>query len=411
MPKTLSETVDYVNFYYYSAPMSVINLKTLQIPYPVSLTKLQKDEHQFLIRVSHGLPHVLSAMTLINSIFDAYLTHLDTFNESFNRIAAYVLLTAQDLLHFIKIAVLFHDAGRKGDGLDLWDEDSAELCKKYLLEQCQLEDEVAGFIADTIRFKDNSAAFKNKYAYIHVNVDYIRELVNMADTLEVIRTRNVFKPEFLPISYHVTPETMVNRIIPELVVPHREKILNEGRLSKEGRIDYSKDGYSYQDAFVHTSGKNFALIAKTYHEACKQYDLSILDIHENNIHQVIERGLRGVQMYLDAHQTSGIQWTHNGFFSPRYHGALGLNRAKYYKNILASEASDQDKIKVLYALFSSPNGVTLKETVLRSFNQINQELVLNHLKDTMLAFNISDSPDTLKDSIHQHIKHAEMRHG
>ena len=86
---------------------------------------------------------------------------------------------------------------------------------------------------------------------------------------------------------------------------------------------------------------------------------------------------------MDEHKTSGVQWTHNGFFSPRYHGALGLNRARYYARVLASEAPDHDKIKVLYALFSGLNGITLKETVLRSFNQVNQELVLKQLNAEM----------------------------
>ncbi|CEK10839.1 hypothetical protein [Legionella hackeliae] len=43
--------------------MTVVNLKNIQIPLPLPLTKLStQNGYEFLVRASHGLLHTLSAV-------------------------------------------------------------------------------------------------------------------------------------------------------------------------------------------------------------------------------------------------------------------------------------------------------------------------------------------------------------
>lgn len=51
-------------------------------------------------------------------------------------------------LYSIRVAVAFHDAGRKSNGPDRWESDSADQCYRYLLENCGEEtaSTTSGFI-------------------------------------------------------------------------------------------------------------------------------------------------------------------------------------------------------------------------------------------------------------------------
>jgi hypothetical protein len=51
----------------------------------------------------------------------------------------------------VRYAVAFHDAGRKGDGVDLWEADSAKLCAEYVQSHVQgISPDEAGLIGDLI---------------------------------------------------------------------------------------------------------------------------------------------------------------------------------------------------------------------------------------------------------------------
>ncbi|MDP3269040.1 MAG: hypothetical protein Q8M40_08325 [Legionella sp.] len=282
----------------------------------------------------------------------------------------------EELIQLIKIAALFHDAARQGDGMDLWDPASGLACKNYLMRVCGVSEELALLIADTIVFKDDKDNFIKKYQLIDHSIDFLRQLVNMADTLEVIRTRDVFKPEFMPIAAYITPKEMVKVIIPDLVVPHRKHVIDQGRLSKKGAIFYESLGYKYDDSnFKSNPGKNFKSMASAYKETVAEHHLSILNINENNLEEVFEKAVRGIKTYKNENKV-GIKFFHGGFFAPRYHGKTGYGRAEYYEGILSSpKIIKGDKLKALYALFASHDGATLQEQVLRSFNQTNLSLV------------------------------------
>jgi len=71
----------------------------------------------------------------------------------------------------IRYAVSFHDAGRKGNGIDLWEADSSNLCLTYLSEKYDLN--YCKYIANLIK-KDN-------------NLDINKKIVIDADVLEIMR--------------------------------------------------------------------------------------------------------------------------------------------------------------------------------------------------------------------------------
>ncbi|RUR15282.1 hypothetical protein ELY21_14865 [Legionella sp. km535] len=381
---SLSNIIEYVNYHYYSKPMTVINFEKLSLPIPTSLTRLKSNHgHEFLMRKSHGILHTLSAMELIDKIDHAYTQHVVGYSGAIQEIANCFDIESDDLLMLIRIAVLFHDSAREGDGMDLWDPQSAEACKKYLLSICKLEASLAELIADLVQYKDEQDVFITKHQAIHRDIDYLRQLVNMADTLEVLRCRDVFKPQYMPIANHVKPEIMLNTIIPELVVPHRMLIIEQGRLTRKARIQYQNDAHKFDDTkYTIDSKTNELSIVEAYVEKARKFEFSIFEITEDNLDDVIDKVLRGINTYKDNYKSSGIQFFHNGFFSPRYHGSLGRNRANVFEAKLKHPGlTSHEKLEVLYALFTNNDGFTLRDEVLRSMNQVNVNVFVEQLKD------------------------------
>ena len=72
----------------------------------------------------------------------------------------------------IRYAVAFHDAGRKGNGIDIWESDSAEICRKHLLNQGH-GDEYSKYVSQLIEKKGPWDAHK--------------KIVHDADVLEIMR--------------------------------------------------------------------------------------------------------------------------------------------------------------------------------------------------------------------------------
>jgi hypothetical protein len=434
----LGKAVEYANFHYYSRP--------LEIPYPGGLTKVSHEEHSFQIRVSHGLLPVIAAMELIPKIYYTYLVSIDGFEQDFKDIAKhYDDVPVDTLLKIVQIAVLFLECGRLGEGQDLWNDISANLCKDYLENYCEIPKKLASMIVAALKFKDENSQFSQEYP----GSAYIKEIIIMAYSLEELRASSIFEPEHLPIAKHVKPEDIRDHIIPKLVVPHRQRIINEGRLTKDAVIEYKfkyilKDenpiptidalddfllmgdlmdhipemvnerpktpqtisGRFSDESYIPKPGQDFQKIAETYAKTCQTYKLSILDINKENMHNVIKKALRGIEDYIKEYQNSpGIRWTHNGFFSPRYHGTEGIKRAMYYQHALMDDTNgDSAKIRILYALLSCNKGQTLKEFVMQRFNQVNENTILQQLSKTMKemsgdSLTISDHNDYIKSVI------------
>jgi len=283
-----------------------------------------------MVRASHGLLHALSAANLIDKVDEYYSKYVPDYADFMNDSVRYfgierekLIQLIKMLIQLIKIAVLFHDAGRQGDGMDLWDPASGLACKNYLIEQCDIAEYLAIIIADTIVYKDDKDKYVDKHSSRLSLIDFFRQLVNMADTLEVIRTRHEFKPEFLPLAKYVTPQQMVNETIPGLIVPHREHIVKQGRFSKKGLIgrfskkgliSYESKGFRYEDTnFKSNPGKNFDAMAIAYKETVEEHQLSILNINENNLDEVFEKAIRGINTYQNENKVgikfcSEISW-------------------------------------------------------------------------------------------------------
>lgn len=388
-------TARFVNYRYYSQPMTKVNYKTVSIPFIHPLKEITDGEYTFRIRSSHGFLHAITAMELLPKIDELYTNLVgDTYTQSMDAIATHFKISKEELVDLLSIAVLFHDSAREGDGMDLWDPQSADACKKYLIKCFACPDDLAEFISSTIRWKDEPDLFKETFKTFD-NADFARQLVNMCDTLEVLRTRDVFKPEFMPIAKHVSSEVMVFTIIPGLVVPHRKLISEQGRLAKKATIEYNKDGHHYVDTNIPKNGIDNDKMFKTYLDKSKEYNLSILEITDENLDLVVARTLEGIINYQKTFK-SGIQLFHHGLFSPRYHGERGQNRANFYANKLNNnDISLSEKAQLLQALFTSNDGKTIKEFVLHSFNQMNETTVLNQINTLVYKLNPDVNAETL----------------
>lgn len=188
------------------------------------------------LRVSHGILHTVAVMELIPEIIKLYEAHVPDAIEGLKQLISDRLeMPFDDCLGYLKIAGLFHDAAREGDGADYWDEQSADLCKQYLTSYCELPEEKATLIANTIRYKDDCEKFIEAIPASYRKGDngqtwgLLREFVNMADTVEVLRARLEFKPKYLPIMKHLDPARQEPII--SFVSQYRERMGDEGRLN------------------------------------------------------------------------------------------------------------------------------------------------------------------------------------
>lgn len=397
MNPLIKQAVDYVNYIYYSKPMRdktpLLRLTTAA-------------GHQFKLRERHGILHAIAVMEAIDDIDKFYKRHLgEQYTDEFDDIAAEFSIDSNKLLDYIRIAALFHDAARQGDGRDVWEDDSANACKKYLLS-LKVDANLAEFIADLIRYKDKPIEFNQKYNRIK-NADYARQLLSTADTLEIMRVCDNFDCTKLPIckltdaSKRINPSEMIDPsrfvnpneyIIPELVLPHRQKIIDEGRVLNKAKII----GYEGHQDKEHTEGLDLDKMSQTYYEKSKKYGFAVVEIDDNNLNEVLAKAIRGIDTYLTKYQRSsgrgvGIKLYHNGLFSPRFHGDLGIYRAKHYKEIFQSEEQTmEEKLTALYAILASWDGKTLQEEVIRSFGQANKDLIWKQLSAMLVNNGITN---------------------
>jgi hypothetical protein len=88
----------------------------------------------------------------------------------------------------IRYAISFHDSGRKGNGIDIWESDSAEICRIHLLNQGH-SNEYSKYVSQLIEKRGRWDAHK--------------KIVHDADVLEIMRPccghggRNGFKAKAL----------------------------------------------------------------------------------------------------------------------------------------------------------------------------------------------------------------------
>ncbi|MCH9755746.1 MAG: hypothetical protein K0U37_00965 [Gammaproteobacteria bacterium] len=163
-------------------------------------------------RLIHGIMHALGCMDLISKIDTLYKEHVPDYTENMLRIAQAFQLSYEDLIKLIEITALFHDSGRQADGPDKWDAESSDNLFNFLIQH-KVNPKLAGILRLAIVQKDNPTEYISQATQITNEVDdpeigqyidYIRQLINMADTLEVTRVRRVFDCNYLPLKIEKT---------------------------------------------------------------------------------------------------------------------------------------------------------------------------------------------------------------
>lgn len=201
-------------------------------------------------RHSHGIMHALGCVELIPEVHALYNEHVQGYTEEMTKIAKLFNIEMTELLTLLQHAALMHDSGRMGDGVDHWDAISAENLS-HSLQQKHVPEKLIELLKLTILYKDDQAAFidSSKKMYPgNYQFDYLRQLMNMTDTLEVIRVRDQFNYQYLPIFQRlekkfINKKELVSKI-DYLVYTTAKKIHQESRteLTKHEivRIDGSK---------------------------------------------------------------------------------------------------------------------------------------------------------------------------
>lgn len=158
-PLQLVEGIHYINANYadglYVVARSSLNF--LQYPArpkpsdPISMHARYAVENVYLKpfpngrrRDTHGPLHICRAAILAPILV----------NLRQRRDCSLVANMQQDDLKLVQIALLYHDGGRKADGVDYWDKESALLCYKYLAETLQVGEHTARGMANVIANKD-----------------------------------------------------------------------------------------------------------------------------------------------------------------------------------------------------------------------------------------------------------------
>jgi hypothetical protein len=200
----------------------------------------------FQHREPHGMLHALGCMDLIRPIDTLYQKHVPDYNVAMQAIADEFSLTRDVLLVLVEIAALFHDSARRGEKDDHRDKsgDNLEVFLRTLkLTNPQQVPVLATLLANTIRFKDNKVGFESAHSPMTTvtsqQKEYLRHLVNTADTLEMIRVQNCFKFQTLPIfSLGASQIIDVQR---RAIADDVEILLKQAtrRIAQEGRLRHS----------------------------------------------------------------------------------------------------------------------------------------------------------------------------
>ena len=115
----------------------------------------------------------------------------------------------------VRVAVAFHDSGRRANGVDLWESDSAANCVRYVAETAGGNDYAHG-VGALIEKKKESA-------------DPLKTIVQDADVLEIMRPccghggLTGFRRQFLHFG---GPDDVLAREVPDIAV-QREALIQE----------------------------------------------------------------------------------------------------------------------------------------------------------------------------------------
>ncbi len=157
-------------------------------------------------RIIHDLKHATRVAAYIDILhnFKQSVIHADEEIpfpiQAISFLAQKFAIKEQDILMLTKLAAFFHDSARSIDySADYWDEYSAKNCYDFLI-YLNISEQLAKFFANSIKYKefhnkvhtDNIEKYyrelfpdltEKELSYCH----YVRELIDVADTLDVMR--------------------------------------------------------------------------------------------------------------------------------------------------------------------------------------------------------------------------------
>ena len=147
----------------------------------------------------HGRMHICRSVMLAEWMARFYRAHTQTVIDFFA----------------VRVAVAFHDSGRRANGVDLWESDSASHCVRYVVETVDASDYAYG-VGALIEKKKKSA-------------DLLKMIVQDADVLEIMRPccghggLTGFRREFLHFG---GPGDVLARDVPG-IAEQREALIQE----------------------------------------------------------------------------------------------------------------------------------------------------------------------------------------
>lgn len=166
-------------------------------------------------RGAHNIVHTSRAAIYVSVLANLYRRFGDKEALSF---------TTEDL-KLVQIAVLLHDAGREGEDIDLWDEDSGILTYQYLIKLGVTKDR-AKLLAEAVANKDTTSKelsaeeISNKY-YKELDIsgpeliwrhaskkekNIFQRLIHDADCLDSMPLRRVYNGEYLDLYRDIIPK-------------------------------------------------------------------------------------------------------------------------------------------------------------------------------------------------------------
>ncbi|MEO8400474.1 MAG: SidE phosphodiesterase domain-containing protein [Gammaproteobacteria bacterium] len=157
-----------------------------------------------IARVDHGIQHVARASKIYVPVFV-------NLYRLFNHPQAEEL--TDENIKLIQIAILFHDAGREGEGKDEWDADSAIMLYCYLTRVLKVEPARAKIFAEAINSKDQELGITdfdieicNKIKALTINSDIPEKFLKLFALKMMLEGGNLKNKKLLQYSEYLFPE-------------------------------------------------------------------------------------------------------------------------------------------------------------------------------------------------------------
>lgn len=202
-------------------------LQPFRVERPLGTNKLRGNKIE---RTTHGAMHASRVGAWVKVWAGIYRKYGDKEAQALNE---------QDLL-LIQIAALFHDAARKDEGIDYWDNASGEECYRYLKRQ-GLDEERSRFFSNAARHKDAQAVF-HKGSERDPDALPIKtiahKLIHDADCLDILRVTRVFNLQELDFYKYIAqynPEALKELV--QLVSEARDLIKYQADLAEAASIN------------------------------------------------------------------------------------------------------------------------------------------------------------------------------